>query len=325
MGKKDKASRKKQILKPISFGAPARSQPYNASEVIALGDSRLLFCDNNIGDSLLELRLAPDGSMACPLIERPIQGIAAGAIDDIEGITLAENAGRKYIFALPSLSLKQRKKMHKKKSKRGKITAARGVFLRIRINEDDQLQAELIPEFRSWLIERVPELSKAQKYLPDSGGLNVEGLAWDSANHALLLGVRTPVSEGRPLILRVGLKEFDGPWALDNFEMLPPITLQPENGGAAQGIRALEYDPSRNLFLIVTGNATSASTAPFSLYTWDGNSQGTMRRFNRIRFHKKMKVEGVTHGTIAGRGAVVFVDDAGGYQLLWDDDPRLQG
>ena len=48
-----------------------------------------------------------------------------------------------------------------------------------------------------------------------------------------------------------------------------------------------------------------------------------MTRFPGVRFHKRMKVEGVTHGTVGGRGAIVFVDDAGGYQLLWDDDPRL--
>jgi hypothetical protein len=48
-----------------------------------------------------------------------------------------------------------------------------------------------------------------------------------------------------------------------------------------------------------------------------------MRRFRDVRFKKRMKVEGITHGTVGGRGAVVFVDDAGGYQALWDDDPRL--
>jgi hypothetical protein len=37
-----------------------------------------------------------------------------------------------------------------------------------------------------------------------------------------------------------------------------------------------------------------------------------------------MKPEGITHGTIGGRGVVMFVDDAGGYKFLWDDDVRLQ-
>ena len=324
LNKKDgKASPKKQILKPISFGSPTRSVPHNASEVVPIGDSRLLFCDNNIGNALLELRLAPDGSMACPLIERLIRGIEDGVIDDIEGIALVENASRKYIFALPSLSLKQRKKARKKKSKQGKLTAPRSALLRILIDKDDQLQAEMIPDFRSWLIERAPELGKAHNYLPDSGGLNIEGLAWDPAHQALLLGVRTPVRNGRPLILRVRLKSPDGALTTDNFEMLPAITLQLKDVGEEQGIRAMEYDPSRNLFLIVIGNSTSASKAPFSLYTWDGNEQGVVRRHKRIRFHKRMKVEGVTHATIGGRGAIVFVDDAGGYQFIWDDDPRL--
>ncbi|HSE37364.1 MAG TPA: DUF3616 domain-containing protein, partial [Blastocatellia bacterium] len=228
-----------------------------------------------------------------------------------------------YIFALPSLSLKQRKKKHKKKAKRGKLAAPRSVLLRILIREDDQLQVEMIPDFRSWLIEGAPELGKSHTYLPDSGGLNIEGIAWDSANQALLLGVRTPVNDGRPLILRVRVKEFNGAWALDNLEMLPSITLQHEEVGQEQGIRAIEYDPSRNVFLIVLGNSTSASKAPFSLYSWDGNEQGLIRRFHQIRFHKRMKVEGVAHGTIAGRGALVFVDDSGGYQLVWDDDPRV--
>jgi hypothetical protein len=35
-----------------------------------------------------------------------------------------------------------------------------------------------------------------------------------------------------------------------------------------------------------------------------------------VQFHKRMKVEGVTAGQVAGRGAIVFVDDAGGYQML---------
>jgi hypothetical protein len=135
--------------------------------------------------------------------------------------------------------------------------------------------------------------------------------------------VRTPVVEGKPLILRVRLKQPDGPWHLSNFEMLPPVSLAIKEDLGEQGIRTIGFDRSRGVWLIVGGNSTSASRAPFTLYSWDGNAQGAVRHFETVRFHKKMKVEGVTHGRVGGRGAIVFVDDAGGYQLLWDDDGRL--
>jgi hypothetical protein len=80
---------KPRTLRPIPFGERPGKDPYNASEVVALGDSRFLFCDNNVDDALFELRLAPNGSMACPLLRRPIHGIASGTIDDMEGIELA--------------------------------------------------------------------------------------------------------------------------------------------------------------------------------------------------------------------------------------------
>jgi hypothetical protein len=140
----------------------------------------------------------------------------------------------------------------------------------------------------------------------------------------LLLGVRSPANGGTPLILRVRLKQVDGPWHLSNFEMLPPVSLAIKDDPGEQGIRTIGFDPSRGVWLIVTGNSTSASKAPFTLYSWDGNAHGVVHHFEQVRFHKRMRVEGVTHAMVGGRGAIVFVDDCGGYQILWDDDPRLQ-
>jgi hypothetical protein len=188
---------------------------------------------------------------------------------------------------------------------------------------DDRLAAEVLPGFREWLVEHAPELGKAPKRLPDDGGLNVEGLAWSPADQALLLGARTPVVDGRPLVLRVRVKQVDGPWDLSNFEMLPPVWLALGDDEGEQGIRSIEFDPVRGVLLLVAGNSTSASQAPFTFHSWDGNAEGDVRHFEGVRFHRKMKVEGVAPGTVGGRGAIVFVDDAGGYQLLWDDDPRL--
>jgi hypothetical protein len=329
----EETPKKSKSIKPLDFGARPDGGAFNASEIVAIDDSRFLFCDNNVGDAMFELRLDEDGSMACPLIRRRITKIEEGAVDDLEGLTQVETGGRRFLIAAPSFSLKQRKGRHKKRSKRGKECDERSVLLRLSFDTDGPLEAEMICGFREWLVEQAPDLGKYPRYLPDDGGLNIEGLAWSPGQQALLFGARTPVVGGRPIILRMRIKQIDGPWELANFEMLPPAYLEIEPDSAErssesamlgeQGIRSMEYDPSRKAMLVVLGNSTSESKAPFELCTWDGNEQGRVQRFEDLRFHKRMKVEGVTHGEIAGRGAIVLVDDAGGYQVLWDDDPRL--
>src|SRR5262245_53204163 len=218
------ATRKIPSIKPIAFGHQPGSEPYNASEIVAIDDGRFLFCDNNIGDALFELRLAPDGSLACPVAPRAIRGIEPGDVDDLEGMTIVSAGSRCLIFANPSLCLKRRKRMRRKKSKRGKPVAARNCLLRISL-VGDELEAEILPEFREWVVEHASVLGKASRFLPDDGGLNVEGLGWSSDDSTLLFGVRTPVPRGRPLILRVRLKQLDGPWDFSNLEMLPPVQL----------------------------------------------------------------------------------------------------
>ena len=318
-----KDTAKDQRIKPISFGERLGSEPYNASEVVSLSDSRFLFCDNNVRDALFELHLTPEGRMASPLIRRSIRGINPDTVDDLEGMTTVEDEGRRFLIVTPSLSLKQRKKLRKKRSKRGKEAPSRGVLLRISVDEHEQLDAEAMAGFRSWIINNAPELGKSPRLLPNDGGLNVEGLGWDPGEQALLFGLRTPVVKKKPLILRVRFKQISGPWETSNLEMLPSIRLEIEETKDEQGIRSIGYDPSRGAWLVVVGNSTSSSKAPFSLYSWDGNAQGVVRRFKRVRFSKKMRVEGVTYGNIGQRGAIVFVDDLGGYQSLWSDDARL--
>ena len=313
-----------KAIKPIRFPVRPGGESYNASEVVALGDGRFLFCDNNINDALFELRLTPEGGMSSPLVARPISGIRPEVVDDLESMALVEEGDRRYIIVSSSLSLKQRKRREKKRNRRGKTAPARDIIVRITLGKDENLEAEIIPGFRYWLIDNAPTVAKYAKYLPDDGGLNVEGLGWDPRDGTLMFGVRTPVIDGKPVILRVKTREIGGLWNLNNFEMLSPVTLDIDVTSGEQGIRTVEYDPSREAFLIVTGNSTSSSKAPFALYSWDGNPEGAVHRFRGVRFGKGMKVEGVTHGDVGGKGAVLFVDDGGGFQFLWDTDPRLR-
>jgi len=304
---------------PFDDAPPDGEERFNASDVIPLADSRFLFCDNNVGDALYELRFTPEGKKKGSLLKKQIEGLEFGVVDDLEGLTLAENEAGRFIFALSSLSIKSKKKANDFKVKKG----ARNALVRLLIAEGERLMPDIIPDFRSWLIEKMPGLKEFADIAPDEGGLNIEGLAWHPEENMLLLGFRTPLMVGLPFVLPIRLQNLSGNWTVDNFEMLSPIRLNLEQTNDEQGIRSISYDPLRKVLLILIGNATSASKAPFSLYSWDGNTNGIVHHYEKIQFHKKVKAEGLTHGTINHRGVIVFVDDAGGYQILWDDDPCL--
>src|SRR3954463_3379602 len=138
----EEKSVKSPSIKPSAFERLG-PEPHNASEIVAIDDSRFLFCDNNIGDALLELRLAADGTMAFPLIRRPLRGIEPGTVDDLEGMTHVRTDGGRFLVAMPSLSLKRRKGRHRKRRERGKESPSRDCLLRITLGDDDRLDAEV--------------------------------------------------------------------------------------------------------------------------------------------------------------------------------------
>jgi Protein of unknown function (DUF3616) len=304
------------MIDSTPFGEMNGKEEYNASGVIALADSRFLFCDNNTGDALFELKLTPDGRKKGSLIRRPLQGLPPDSVDDLEDLTLVEEDGRRYVFGTSS--------MYVKKTKKDSIKVPPSGLLRVRINADDSLSAENMAGFRDWLIGAYPQLAASANAEPDDGGLNIEGLAWDGGRRALLFGVRSPVPDGRPLILPVKVKDLAGPWATSNLEAQPALQLSVESTLGEQGVRGLFNDRGRNAFLVLMGKSGSDSGAPFLLYEWSGNADGATRRLN-AGFANKMKPEGMTRGTIGGKGALIIVDDNGGFRVVWDDNHTLSG
>jgi hypothetical protein len=299
-----------QMIDSIPFGELNGKDEYNASGIVALADARFLICDNNTNDALFELDLTLDGQKKGPLIRRPLQGLAPNAVDDLEDMTLVEENGRRYVFITSSLYVK--------KAKKNELDIPPSGVLRVTINPDDTLKAENIPGFREWLIGAYPQLAAAAQAKPDDGGLNLEGFTWDKRRQSFLFGVRTPVPGGKPLVLPVKVKELAGPWQTSNLEAQPPIQLSVATGLDEQGIRGFANERDRDAFLVITGKSISDSHAPFALYEWNGEAGGALRRFD-VAFAKKMKPEGITHGTIGGRKALVIVDDNGGFQVIWAD------
>ena len=271
--------------------APFRNEsgkgPHNASEVVALADSRFLFCDNNIGDTLFEMRVDRTGRLTGQLIRHTIRGVSPAFYDDFESMAVAQAHGRNYLILATSFSLKIKAKNAARKSRRGRRAVERESLLRVTMSAGREHQAEIIPGFRSWLLDNTPDLGrkwrKSWRRIPDDGGLNVEGLAWHPSSQEMQFGLRTPVIDGRPIILRVRVKDVGGIWNLSNFEVLPPVMLAIEPSECERGIRTMEYDPASGLVLIVTGNARSGEKVPFQLCAWDGNAKGIVKCFDGDR------------------------------------------
>jgi hypothetical protein len=132
----------------IPFGETNGKGEFNASDIVPLADSRFLICDNNTNDALFELNLTPDGQKKGPLIRRPLQGLAPGAVDDLEGMTFVEENGRRYVFVTSSLYVK--------KAKKDVLDIPPSGVLRVTVNPDDTLSAENMPGFREWFISAFP-------------------------------------------------------------------------------------------------------------------------------------------------------------------------
>src|SRR5262249_54840945 len=170
----DDAQSDDRIITPIAFGEMNGDKVYNASGVVPLADSRFLFCDNKCGDALFELDLTADGQMKGRLIRRPLPGVLGSGIKDLEGMTIAEENGRRFVFSSSSLCVKSIGEGEMQR-------APSNGLVRVTINSDDSLSAENMPDFRDWFIRRAPEIGASATLTPDEGGLNIEGLAWDQS------------------------------------------------------------------------------------------------------------------------------------------------
>jgi Protein of unknown function (DUF3616) len=307
------------VVTSIPFAETNGKRPFNASGVAEIGNGRFLFCDNKIRNALIEFHLDEHGKIAGQFIRRPLSGVDPSAVDDLEGMTIVERNGDRFVVATSSFERNHTQKGKKMVPSEGYA----GGLLRVRPGTEKTLKTENVPGFREWLISKYPELKASADLVPDDGGLNIEGIAWDPNRGALLFGVRTPLLNGKPMILPVRLKGESTQWRLEDFEALPAITLQVPSAGS-QGIRSLAYAQKLKAFVVSLGKATSTVKAPFSILLWDGGDAGMVRTVESLHFARGVKIEGLAGATIGGKRALLLMDDAGGYSIIAEDDPRLR-
>jgi hypothetical protein len=179
-----------------------------------------------------------------------------------------------------------------------------------------QRQAEVMSNLRDFLLQNVPELKEVSDKPGNAGGLNVEGIAWDLVNGRLLLGLRSPVINGKALVVPIKLRDPRDPFTTEN--LLPPgPAIQLSLGGL--GIRDIQYDKRANSFLIIAGASSSGGNTESSLWEWNGDAdQSNPASLPQLiaPLDAAMKPEGATNVRVGGRDYILVVGDVGRYIKL---------
>jgi hypothetical protein len=172
---------------------------------------------------------------------------------------------------------------------------------------------ESISGLKSFLIENVADLREMGDVKAKDGGVNIEGIAWDPRRNRFLLGLRSPVIDGRAILIPLRLRDTRGAFSIDNLEVINSKAIRLPLGGV--GIRSIEYDGRSNIFRIISGSAEDQDQTDFGLWEWNGDeAHPAPREINR--FDRKLKPEGVVRMAIGKRDLTLIVFDASGYTVM---------
>jgi hypothetical protein len=276
------------------FSTGLFGSPIEASGVAHLpgADGVIMVSDNREGE-VLWVPLDGDGRQAGPIKSIPL-GVS---FKDPEAITY----GNSYLYLVTSQS----------EPKNG----AQNALVRFGFNPATQSlrgNAEIINDFRSFLLSQMPEI----RYIGDppgaEGGLNIEGIAWDPNNERLLLGLRSPLFGDQAMLIPIKLRDPYGPFTIDNLGIDAPRVIVFPLGG--HGVRDITYDTRLHNFLIISGAPENVRKTDFALWEWSG--QPGVSPVRLMALDEKAKPEGLDVATINGRSFVFVVGDAGGYLTL---------
>lgn len=196
-----------------------------------------------------------------------------GKWDDMEGLaTLDENR----FFGITSQSLTKKGKSRPEREQLILFSLEPKITIQKEFSPRNQILTALENELGSEL-----DMAKVRGGTPDNGGLNVEGLAYDSGK--LYLGLRSPLTKsGEAIILEMSDGEND-----------PQVTRIIRAKLDGRGIRSLDAEEGH--LIILSGSSTDESES-FGLYQLKLSSQ-EVSRIPQKGFEILLRPEGVISET----------------------------
>ena len=270
---------------------------YEPSAIQQLPDGRFLVVEDEKDHPLSLVTVGADGSAdSKPLTAGLFQMFSDfWKLDDLEALTL-DRAG--FVYAITSHS----------RNESGKEKKSREKLVRFRVEGDRVADPRIVDGLKQALTSRHPVLAAAAR-LEDAkadGGLNIEAMEISPDQTRLLIGLRSPLREGRALIASV-----ENPSAIFDADETPRIapTLDELDLGG-NGIRGLTYVAAMGAYLVI-GGPVSREPAAFDLWCWSGESGARPRRVTVPGLSALGKAEGLCPAVVGGMDRIVVVSDDG--------------
>jgi hypothetical protein len=232
---------------------------YEPSAAEQMPDGRIFVIEDEVAHSLAILSINEDGTFEVERLD-PESFLETASDDgipeDFEGIAV-DNDGYVYITTSHSRETDGKAYPHREKLIRFKMEGNKPI--------DMAVYGNLLADLSAYHIHL--EDSAAILNVKDEGGLNIEGIAFDSDKEKLLVGLRSPQYEGEAIILTINnVKEIfeQGAKAIIEEEA---VLLDLDGGG----VRGIAYMPKLKGYLVISGPSNRDRSINFGLWFWSGD------------------------------------------------------
>ena len=270
---------------------------YEPSAIQQLPDGRFLVVEDEKSHPLSLVTIGADGSVDSTALTAGLFQVLSDfwKLDDLEGLAL-DRAG--FVYGITSHS----------RDDDGDEKKSRERLVRFRVEGKRVVDPKVVSGLKQALTMRHAVLAAAAQVrdVKASGGLNIEGLEISPDQKRLLIGLRSPLRDGRALIASV-----ENPSAIFDSDEAPrvaPLLEELDLGG--HGIRGLSYVPAMGAYLVIGGPA-SRKPDNFDLWRWSGEPGAPACRLMVPGLRSFEKAEGVCPAVIGGLERIVIVSDDG--------------
>ena len=270
---------------------------HEPSAIVQLPDGRFLVVEDEKSHPFSLVSIHADGQVQRSALTAGLLQMFSSfwQLDDLEGLAL-DHAG--WIYAVTSHSRDGDSDSKKDRDK----------LVRFRVDGNRVVKTTVVGGLKRALTTGHPVLAAAARVrdVKASGGLNIEALDISPDQQHLLVGLRSPLQDGRALIATV--ENTTGIFEAGEAPRIAPLLDTLDLAG--QGIRSLCHVPTLDGYLVVSG-PVSREKVDFGLWLWSGQHGAPARRVTVPGLASLERAEGLCLASIGGQQRLLIVSDDG--------------